>query len=163
MMKHWNIDSVLHRIEKYYDSWDLPAIALDTLSLIWALLFFLKFLVSPWHQPAWQAGKQTMDRKNLDPDTEVMRFWPLFHCSSIPAFHVDDIKPLTLKDAWFQYIIEVPRRLRGLYIWMRNMNLKKSIVTRCCDARHADFAGRFARYMVPRCARLTMPGAKCSC
>jgi hypothetical protein len=27
-------------VEKYYGSWDLPAIALDILSLIWALLFF---------------------------------------------------------------------------------------------------------------------------
>jgi hypothetical protein len=30
----------VHRVEKYHDSCDLPAIALDTLSLIWALLFF---------------------------------------------------------------------------------------------------------------------------
>jgi len=44
-MEYWNIGSLLHRIEKDHDSWDLPAIALDTLSLIWALLFFQKFLV----------------------------------------------------------------------------------------------------------------------
>jgi hypothetical protein len=30
-------------------------------------------------------NKQTMDPKNLDPDTEVMRFLPLFHCSIIPC------------------------------------------------------------------------------
>ena len=51
-----------------------------------------------------------IDSKNIDPDTEVMRLWPLFHRSSIPSFHVGGIKPLTLKDAWFQYIIEIPRR-----------------------------------------------------
>ncbi len=39
-MEYWNIGSFLHRIEKHYDSWDLPAIALNTLPLIWALLFF---------------------------------------------------------------------------------------------------------------------------
>ncbi len=44
MMEYWNIGSFLHRIEKHYDSWDLPAIALDTLSLIWALLYFSEVL-----------------------------------------------------------------------------------------------------------------------
>jgi hypothetical protein len=44
-------------------------------------------------------NKQTMDPKNHDPDIEVMRFLPLFHCSIIPSFHVSGIKPLTLKDA----------------------------------------------------------------
>jgi len=40
---------------------DLPAIDLDTLSLIWALLAFLQVL-----------GK--LIQKSLDPNTEVMRF-----------------------------------------------------------------------------------------
>jgi hypothetical protein len=35
---------VFHLVEKQYGSWNLPAIALDTLSLIWALLFFLEVL-----------------------------------------------------------------------------------------------------------------------
>jgi hypothetical protein len=65
---------VFHLVEKQYGSWDLPAIALDTLSLIWALLLFSEVLGITMTSPAWQAGKQTMDRKNLDPNTEVMRF-----------------------------------------------------------------------------------------
>ena len=28
-----------------------------------------------------------IDLKTLDPDPEVIRFWPLFHCSTIPSFH----------------------------------------------------------------------------
>jgi Na+/melibiose symporter-like transporter len=35
---------VFHLVEKYYGSWDLPAIAPDTLSLIWTLLFFTEVL-----------------------------------------------------------------------------------------------------------------------
>jgi Na+/melibiose symporter-like transporter len=35
---------VLHLVEKLYGSWDLTAIALDILSLIWALLFFSEVL-----------------------------------------------------------------------------------------------------------------------
>jgi hypothetical protein len=35
---------VFHLVEKQYGSWDLPAIALDTLSLIWALLLFSEVL-----------------------------------------------------------------------------------------------------------------------
>ena len=62
---------------------------------------------------SWE--KQTMDRKSLDSNTEVMRFWPLFHDSNIPSFHVGGTKPVSLKIAWFQYIIEIPRRLSCRY------------------------------------------------
>ena len=52
-----------------------------------------------------------IDPNNLDPNSEVMRFWPLFHDSNIPSFHVGGIKPVPLKATWFQYIIEIPRRI----------------------------------------------------
>ena len=43
------------------------------------------------------------DPKTLDPDTEVMRFGPIFHYSSIPLFHVWMLyKKATLKDILFQ-------------------------------------------------------------
>jgi hypothetical protein len=51
-------------------------------------LFSLEVLGITLTSTAWQAGKQTMDRKSLDPNTEVMRFWPLFHDSNIPSFLV---------------------------------------------------------------------------
>ena len=37
------------------------------------------------------------DPKTLDPNTEVMRFWTLFHYSNIPLFHVDAIQEDYLK------------------------------------------------------------------
>ncbi len=45
MMEYWNngYDS-RHHVEKYDDLWDLPAIAIDTLSLFWALLFYIEVL-----------------------------------------------------------------------------------------------------------------------
>ena len=52
-----------------------------------------------------------MDRKSLDPNTEIMRFWSSFHHSMIPTFHIGGIKPVLLKTAWFQCIIEIPRCL----------------------------------------------------
>ncbi len=51
------------------------------------------------------------DPKSLAPNTEVTRFWPLFHDSNIPSFHFRGIKPVSLKAAWFQYIIQFPRWL----------------------------------------------------
>ena len=35
-----NIGLLPHLVEKYHNPWDLPAIAFETLSSIWALLFF---------------------------------------------------------------------------------------------------------------------------
>jgi hypothetical protein len=44
-------------------------------------------MVLSWHQPAWQAGKQTMYRKISIFD----------HYSMISTFHVGGIKPVPLK------------------------------------------------------------------
>ena len=33
-----------------------------------------------------------IDPKTLDPNTEVIRFWPLFHYSNIPLFRVGGIQ-----------------------------------------------------------------------
>jgi hypothetical protein len=41
--------------------------------------------------------KLKIDPNNLDPNTEVMRFRPLFHDSNIPSFHVGGIKLESLK------------------------------------------------------------------
>jgi len=47
-MEQWNDGIlgllVLHLVEKEYGSWTLPAIALDTLPLIWELLLFSEAL-----------------------------------------------------------------------------------------------------------------------
>ena len=40
---------------------------------------------------------------------------PLFHDSMIPTFHVGGTKPVSVKAAWFQYIIEIPRRTITIY------------------------------------------------
>ena len=66
-----------------------------------------------------------IDPKNLDPNTEVMRFWLLFHGSNIPSFHVGGTKPVSLKAACFQYIIEIPRRLCAAIYVTRDGDMKK--------------------------------------
>ena len=51
-----------------------------------------------------------------------MRFWPLFHDSNIPSFHVGGTKPVSVKAAWFQYFIEIPRRKIMTCLDRRSMN-----------------------------------------
>jgi len=68
MMEYWNIGSGFHRIEKYHDcTWLLRRIS------------FLRWKLQV---------RRNQITTNLNPNSEVMRFWPLFHCSTIPAFHV---------------------------------------------------------------------------
>jgi hypothetical protein len=44
----------------------------------------------------------TIDSKSLDPNTEVMRLYPILQYSSIPTFHVNWTRPEYEKQAYFQ-------------------------------------------------------------
>ena len=45
--------------------------------------------------------------KTFDPNIEIFRFWPLFHCSNIPPFHGVDKKKLHLNLLWIHTVIEI--------------------------------------------------------
>ena len=103
-MRWWNIGSFLHRIEKKYALWDKPIMDRKNINIHGKTV-----KACSWHDRELIPMRQRRT-KSLDPNTEVMRFWPLFHDSNIPLFHVRGTKPVSAKATWFQYIIEIPRR-----------------------------------------------------
>ena len=67
----------------------------------------------PPYSPRLRSGNgETVEivPKTLNQNTEVVRFWPLFHCSNIPLFHVAGTKKDAIKNPLFQQVVECPRR-----------------------------------------------------